>query len=980
MGFNYIEYVKRGSNPLLKEEQSPIKPPTSESGLKIWIRKKYKISEDDVATLFQTNPNAIENGKFRTVEAIEAALERADIEFKSLLNTSPADNTATDNDTQDSKATKAQIEDIRNKWTEMNDQLTAVYGKVIDQLEENFNIDIKIDEQQGFLRLNARKLLDTPEYDQYESYKVKIEAMSVYFDGKVDFENLNQDHGKVIVEKLDEDFREFLRERGYGSLQDPGAENRPDDFEEPKQPEEPVESDQMLEAKKLEIVKELTDSSSPFNVSQKIDSLSSYLAEKTKAIIAQQKKSITSFLEERDMKKAYEDHIEQMDQILSKSSGEGNIETDIYNRLLFLKYIETAPQATVESFLDNSDNFEVFYMQLRRSVFKSDAVGIAKGLSENLEEPQEGQVLDIMFDNLENISNQTQGWDTSNSIITSIFEEFKKQTGLNLENYLPSNINLNIPPTAYEGRVEELENMMSDDTLKLIKEKTSSDFEYKEVLAQYSRLRVIAENVKDYVPSEGEKPSLVNLLPDPDKDSDGVSELINEIVEFVNTPYMNYNDYALFWITTRTGGPGAGIGIHNMPIQTTLEDQQYEKVNMVLNEYVKTFPPEVSKTLTKVINDSEVQFYIRNYIKFNRLDKLSLRSGMEDFTTIGNMEPSALFENDVQMIFEGLFPAINKFVGEKLGTDAPFITTMNNDILISRKGISILSQESRRNLEKICEAILDRTAIYERNIKLKEDIIKSYKKAIDSIEEIEDRQIQDAANKVITALKQGDIDAATQAQFSLTAKIAEQNSVTLIQKLTLWNKTTKETELKDLLQSTVNDLNELGVDDIDFNMFDKLKQSTSQDLEDLNKVVQKGMGDGETDLETEPDDIPDIDPLQELFKGSISSLLLEQEDNMSANFIQGINYLSLIDLHFNTILQAVNNLILIFNNVESLHLSKDSVHKYVTQDYKNLLQLVNSNRVPSFEATGLYTVIENGLSFITTIENIDNRIKNNLSK
>ena len=105
MGFNYIEYVKRGSNPLLKEEQNPIKPPTSKSGLEIWIKKKYNISEDDIATFFEMHPKAIEDGEFRTVEAIEAALKRTGIEFKSILNTSPADNTATDNDTQDLKAT-----------------------------------------------------------------------------------------------------------------------------------------------------------------------------------------------------------------------------------------------------------------------------------------------------------------------------------------------------------------------------------------------------------------------------------------------------------------------------------------------------------------------------------------------------------------------------------------------------------------------------------------------------------------------------------------------------------------------------------------------------------------------------------------------------------------------------------------------------------------------------------------------------------
>ena len=80
MGFNYNEYVKRGNNPLLlKEEMNPKMPPSSKSGLRIWLKEYYIISSDDIETFLAENSKLLNSTEWRTVEGIEASLKKSNI-------------------------------------------------------------------------------------------------------------------------------------------------------------------------------------------------------------------------------------------------------------------------------------------------------------------------------------------------------------------------------------------------------------------------------------------------------------------------------------------------------------------------------------------------------------------------------------------------------------------------------------------------------------------------------------------------------------------------------------------------------------------------------------------------------------------------------------------------------------------------------------------------------------------------------------
>ena len=267
--------------------------------------------------------------------------------------------------------------------------------------------------------------------------------------------------------------------------------------------------------------------------------------------------------------------------------------------------------------------------------------------------------------------------------------------------------------------------------------------------------------------------------------------------------------------------------------------------------------------------------------------------------------------------------------------------------------------------------------LYQNNINLKKDLIDSYQKAIDSIKEIDDQEIQNAASAVVDAINRGDIDGAERARTVLSMKITEQNGKGIVDKLILWNKISKEKDAAEQLELFLEDIKKLDVDDINFKLD---LQDLEQSPEDLNKVITRGIGDDETDLPTDSDDDIDVDPLQELIKGSISSLLLEESNDSEISFIEVMNYVSLIRSQFSISQRVLENQIALFNNFESVERSKDSIYNFVTNEYKNYLNIMNSNKVPSFESTKFYKQIELALVQVKYLEQMNQRIEKKFSK
>lgn len=949
MGFNYNEYVKRGNNPLLlEEEMNPEMPPASKSGLRIWLKQYYKISSDDIETLFLENPTLIGSTEWRTAKGIEASLKRADIPFERKATTNTADN--------DTAAAQDQTIDYKTEWNQKSKILTNEFKNIRNEIEEKYDVDINVYDQQDFLKMSAYKAIGDPSKDFNLLYKQRLEAMEVYFkDNKVD------------VEKLQEDFKDFLRDRGYGGLEDVGPENRPDDYkQDTEQPEQPQQPEKEVKVAKEEIVKDLTDRSKTFNLSEKIDSIASYITQKSKSLFPD--------LDEIRARNNYERFLKSIEENLeTQVSIQDETINDIYNKLFFLKFIEDVPQVKAEAFLDNPSDFDSLYLSLKREVYRSDAIGIAKGLKENLEEPQLSQVLDLIYNNLDSIALQEKGWENSDNIISSIFSIFKSQTGLNLQDYLPSDININIPATAYEGRVEELEEFLPEAVLTKIESLTSSNTEYKEVLSQYINLRNVFEGYKDYKP--GSEDSVEVVLPA--TGSEGEEAILKEIVEFVSTPHMPFNDYAFYWSTRFTGSFREGLG--NPAMKVDGENDEGTVIQMLINEVIKTINPEKHSEISSLITEPETIEFINNYVKFNtpitKQNTQFYKSIPDNFPTLGNKDTSLRFENNFDMLFEGLLPALNRFLSSRFGADLNFLPFNSaEEFTVIRGTIQSLTTDSERNRQLILDIIEKDISVIENNIKLKNKLIDSYEKALDSIEGVESEELQNAAQSVVNAIAKGDIDAAERAQTILSMKIAEQNGVGLIEKLQLWNRSIKEREMVEQLEMLIDDIKKLEIDDINFNI--DYKQPT----QDIDKAITTGMSDDETDLPGDSDDDIDVDPLQELIKGSISSLLLEVTNNSQISFVEVMNYTSLINLHTLTSQRIFENQIDLFNSFESVERSKDKMYSFLTNEFKNDLNLINNNKIPSFESTKFYQQVELALVQIKYLEQINKRIENKFKK
>ena len=981
MGFNYNEYVKRGNNPLLlEEEMNPNMPPSSKSELRKWFKEYYIISADDIETFLASNSKLINTTEWRTAEGIEASLKKSNIPFERKNTDSTADNDSADND---AAVSQDQNSDLRERWNGMKNLLSKEFTKVRQEIEEKFDIDVNINDQQDFLKSNAYKSFADPNKDQNTIYKERIEAMSVYFED-----------GKVNADKLEEDFKDFLRERGYGSLQDVGPENRPDDYEEKQdeeQPEEPQKVNKEVEVAKQEIVEDLTDKSKPFNLSEKIDSITSYLAQKGKELFAD--------TEEEILKEKYEELLKYLEESAKTKQSFGDEDlNDIFERLYYLKFVEYTPLTKFKSIDESMSTQEIdrFILSIRREIFNSDAMGIAKGLKTSLAEPQLSQVLDLIYSNLDNIAMQNEGWDNSDNIITSIFTTFKEQTGLNLQDYLPNEINLNIPPTAYEARVEELEEFFEDKTLNEIKNLTSSDNEYKEVLAQYHNVRLKFLGKKDLLPGSTDKQ--IEILPE--QGSEGETKLIKDIVEFVNTPYMPYNDYAYYWLSSFVGSPLEGYRAPHMTAfrqwtEPVSPEEYFDDavLNDILQTILNTFDPKVQQEMVSILMDKEVSSFISNYLKFNlpytrqmmsvydldytRDNTFSLSSS-DVLPSLGSQETGVKFDNELDLMTSGLFPALNKLIMEKFGTDASLFPFGSPDqFIFGNNVIETASFKSERNKKLILDILEKELPLYQNNINLKKDLIDSYQKAIDSIKEIDDQEIQNAASAVLDAINRGDIDGAERARTVLSMKITEQNGIGIVKELILWNDISKEKAAAEQLELFLEDIKKLDVDDINFKLD---LQDLEQSPEDLNKVITRGIGDDETDLPTDSDDDIDVDPLQELIKGSISSLLLEESNDSEISFIEVMNYISLIRFQFLISQRVLENQITLFNNLESIELSKDSIYNFVTNEYKNYLNIMNSNKIPSFESTKFYNLIELALVQVKYLEQMNQRIEKKFSK